>query len=968
MAVVELEHAQKHIMLNFKLSDFTEKFFYLKNEPFSLTDYPHMRLIYDIDPTKLVLHTSRQVAKCRFFLASQRLSNGKIKLVKDLQVGDELLSFDEDNQKIIKNKIKNIEPNGDQLIYKIKTRTGRIAEVTGEHPFWTLSPEWTTAKNLQVGDLIGLSKNNEVALPTEKTIPDYEYIILGHLLSEGGLSTNAIKYTNSEKINSDELNDAINLFESVLELREYTVPGQFTVCFKYDTEHEHLNPLKQWLIDLNLMGKKSDTKFHPPLIYKLTKEQLQDYLRIWWNTDGYVSIAGRASLPDIGIALISKELIDGLQELLLRLGIHTCKSIQKQPKVYEGTLKQVYKLRVEGAESVERFYELIHTRKLKPYSKKQENNNRLVIPKNALQPYFNKLKKQYYGNLKNTRHNHGWTQWALPYDLTYSKLKELKENLNDDYLKIIYDADIIYDRIVDIEILPPVPTISIEMESPHNTFLVDNLVTHNSTTLANIMLAKSILMPYTNPKFKGGFKTLAVLPTVEQVRIFSYDRVDTVIEQSPIFKKYFISNSMAWNVFQKRFLNGSVIYLRYGSATADRIRGISADTCYIDETQDIPDDNIDVIEMTMARSIYKHSIYAGTPKHIIGPLASRWSQSTKNEWIAKCEHCGKHNYLDEENIQPWGLACRYCRLSLDARNGLWVRTDPESTRSDETGEYLFEGFRVSVLMFAHAEWVNWQTDVYLPYQTKSRGIFFNEYLGIPFDAGVAPVTEEEIKACCTGGPMQNEPNAHIRDYPLFMGMDWGPINSEMSKTLMSILQQRGDMTEVVYLKKYEGKESDYAFLQNEVPKEFYRWGCQLLGADAGFGEAINSEIRAKLHDPNRLIAFQHVPNQKQKAQYNQHIRAYTLSRNMVMTDLFTKIKNRKIIFPQWSDFRPFAQDILSIAIEYNEEKNSYKYIKGAADDTFHSILYGSLVVDLHRNVQASRESATLEYSEKYNQS
>jgi hypothetical protein len=468
-----------------------------------------------------------------------------------------------------------------------------------------------------------------------------------------------------------------------------------------------------------------------------------------------------------------------------------------------------------------------------------------------------------------------------------------------------------------------------------------------STTLANFMLAKCILMPYANSKHKGGFKILAVSPTVEQVRVFSYDRVDTVIEQSPIFKKYFMSSSTIQNVFQKRFLNGSVIYLRYGSATADRIRGISADMNLIDEVQDIPDDNIDVIEMTMARSIYKHVIYAGTPKHIIGPLANRWRQTTKNEWIVKCQHCSKQNFLDEENIQPWGLACRFCHQTLDARNGQWVRTNSDAEKATGTNDYLFEGFRISVLMFAHAPWVNWQTDVFLPFQTKSRGIFFNEYLGLPYDAGVAPVTEEEIKACCTGGPMRYEPDKKCLDYQNFMGMDWGPINSEMSKSLMTILQPRGDITELLYIKKFEGKEADYAYLHDFIPTQFYKWGCIMIGADAGFGEAVNSEIRSRLHDPNRLIAFQHVPNQKMKGQWNGHIKAYTLARNTVMTDLFTRIKQRKIIFPQWSDFHVYAKDILAIAIEYNEEKNTYRYIKSAADDLFHSVLYGDLASQLY---------------------
>jgi Phage terminase large subunit gpA, ATPase domain len=467
-----------------------------------------------------------------------------------------------------------------------------------------------------------------------------------------------------------------------------------------------------------------------------------------------------------------------------------------------------------------------------------------------------------------------------------------------------------------------------------------------SVTVANLLLARALVLPYSNEIFYGGFKALFVAPTIEQVRAFSYDRVDSRIEQSPVFKRYFMSGSTIQNVFQKRFLNGSVLYLRYGATSAERIRGLSADFNVFDEAQDIPEDNMEIASMTMARSHYKHRVYSGTPKHIIGPLASKWKESTKNEWIAKCSHCGKYNYLDEQNIQPFGLGCRYCHLSLDARNGQWVRTNSESLVSETNGEFISEGFRISVLMFAHASWVDWQRDVYLPFLQKPRAIFFNEYLGLAYDAGVSPITEEEIKACCTGGPMRNEPDTYSRDYPTFMGIDWGPINSDQSKTLATIMQRRGEKLEVLYLKKFLGKEADYSALHESIPSLFYKWGCRLIGADAGFGEAVNSEIRARLKDFRRLLAFQHVPNQKAKAQWNEHIQAYTLSRNTVMTDLFMKIKARKIVFPRWEDFKPFAQDILAIAMEYNEEKNTFKYIKSGPDDVFHSLLYGDLAAEL----------------------
>ena len=155
------------------------------------------------------------------------------------------------------------------------------------------------------------------------------------------------------------------------------------------------------------------------------------------------------------------------------------------------------------------------------------------------------------------------------------------------------------------------------------------------------------------------------------------------------------------------------------------------------------------------------------------------------------------------------------------------------------------------------------------------------------------------------------------------------------------------------MKKYSGRESDYAFLHGEIPAQFNKWKCEMIGADAGFGEAVNAEIRKRIYDPKRLIALQHLGNQKQKANWNQNMFAYTLGRNRVMTDLFQKIKNKQIVFPRWEDFQPFAEDILSIQIDYDEEKNKYKYINSRPDDAFHSILYGEFVSDLWHKTQGA---------------
>ncbi|MBC8437002.1 phage terminase large subunit family protein [bacterium] len=139
--------------------------------------------------------------------------------------------------------------------------------------------------------------------------------------------------------------------------------------------------------------------------------------------------------------------------------------------------------------------------------------------------------------------------------------------------------------------------------------------TAKSTTLANLMVANSVLHPY--------FKTLYISPSVDQTKVFSHDRVAPILDTSPFIKKHYLSTSLVQNVFMKQLLNGSRMYLRYAFLDADRIRGYSADMNLFDEMQDQLEDNIGVIEETMSRSEYKYSMYVGTPKRTIGPLADR---------------------------------------------------------------------------------------------------------------------------------------------------------------------------------------------------------------------------------------------------------------------------------------------------------------------------------------------------------
>ena len=469
-------------------------------------------------------------------------------------------------------------------------------------------------------------------------------------------------------------------------------------------------------------------------------------------------------------------------------------------------------------------------------------------------------------------------------------------------------------------------------DSTHRSIvLMTSRQVSKSTTLANLMLANSIMIPH--------FRTLYISPTVDQTKIFSNDRVAPVMEQSPFIKKHYMNSILNQNVFTKQLTNHSKMYLRYALQSADRLRGISADAVYYDECQDLMPDIIPVANETYSRSPYKWNIFSGTPKTSTTTLAKLWRDSSQNEWETKCGHCNKWNSLDDKNIGPIGPVCRYCQGDLDTSQGVWVITGDENA--------IHQGFRISVLMFAGAPWVDWQRDIIDYRKQHSEGVFFNEKLGMEYDSGAKPVTIQEIKNCCTGGKMLADPDSIILSKPTYIGLDYGPTNSKKSNTVMAIIQNEGNKLRVVFAKKYIGPEADYTFIHEDIPRQFHKWRSVLIGADYGLGEAPNAELRKRL-EYTKVIAYQHVPNQKDRSRWNPKMPAFTLNRTQVMTEFFYMIKHQKIIFPCWEDFEPFGMDILNINTDYDEERGKVRYTNNDPDDFFQALIYGGETALRHK--------------------
>ena len=451
-----------------------------------------------------------------------------------------------------------------------------------------------------------------------------------------------------------------------------------------------------------------------------------------------------------------------------------------------------------------------------------------------------------------------------------------------------------------------------------------------STTLAAKLVSDMILTPYTTG--------LYVAPTQEQARVFSSQKIDPFIRYSPFVRKNFTSTKKTDRVLQRQLTNGSELYLRYMYLTADRIRGLSADTLCIDEIQDMLRDEIPVVEEVQSHSKRPFQLYAGTPKSKVNAIQHYWDLSTKNEWVIKCTSCGTYQTVEEHNLEKKGLSCRKCGSLLNPQNGVWIST------TEELEEPYYQGFRIPQPI---VPWIQWDKIWYKYTKAYTRQKFYNEVLARPYDMVTKPITQDELLAICEDREFDSgyEPRTY-GNLPLVMGVDYATPLGEESFTIVTIGGLVGDRFRVAYSYRYEGKEADFNFIFNDILRLCRVYKVQVLGVDWGVGSGgINAQLRQALsHGGDRLTEYQLVGRLKETIKWDPDAYLFRLDRTEILKYFFLQLKHKMVLFPKWEVSGKYLKDFLSFTVEYSESRKSIMYDRepGRPDDYGFSTLFAYL--------------------------
>ena len=385
--------------------------------------------------------------------------------------------------------------------------------------------------------------------------------------------------------------------------------------------------------------------------------------------------------------------------------------------------------------------------------------------------------------------------------------------------------------------------------------------------------------------FHKFYNSLHVSPQELQMHQFVKGKLDPMIKHSPGIKALLTSNMIGY----KEFVNGSRIYLRYAKVNADRIRGISADSIYYDEVQEILWDVIPIINECLAESKYMRRIYAGTPKSLDNTIEFLWTQSKQYEWHVKCDACGHVNIpYDGETMEKMigkeGPICTKCGKYLYPPSGRWEPMNPE-------GRIL--GFHITrLLMYPKDETKRkkqWK-EVLIKYETYPKNQFYNEVLGVSVPVGGQPLTMTEIMQATYNLPMVIARTPEYKVEKVYMGIDWG-IMAEKSFTVITIGGFDTDgKFKVLYAKRfYDTNILEYI---DEIVRIFTQSNAVRIGADFGAGATNNMLLRQKIGDYNRVFEFMYTA---QKELYRFSKGKIMLDRTQALDRVILGIKKKEIL-------------------------------------------------------------------------
>jgi DNA polymerase-3 subunit alpha len=420
--------------------------------------------------------------------------------------------------RLVPRRVTDVVWNGRKRTFRVTTRQGKSITATANHPFWTMDG-WKNLEELQPGDRIAAAR--ALRVKAKKRWPEHEVIVLAGLLSEGNTChpTCLYVYNDSETFIEDFRTAASRFPNTVARLDRRADGRRMEVCLSTGQDFRFKKGQKPWNASgtataepptrtrcgaflwaekLGILGLTATEKRIPPDVFELNDAGLELFLGRMWAGDGFVG--KKQQMPFY--ATSSRELAQGIQKLLLRLGIFSGVRQKFFSYRYRGTVTQCegFTVHLVGSESVRHFAE-----RVLPHAVGRESQVRDFLAHLKTLPLDRTSKDTVPASVRTIvnrcriEKQIGWRELEAATDLSMrefacgtnplktgfrrSTIGRLGEFFNSRDLTDLAQSDIFWDAVESIEPQGVQDTYDLTVEEHHN-FVADGLIVHNSHSTA----------------------------------------------------------------------------------------------------------------------------------------------------------------------------------------------------------------------------------------------------------------------------------------------------------------------------------------------------------------------------------------------------------------------------------------------------------------------------------------------------
>ncbi len=357
-------------------------------------------------------------------------------------------------------------------VYSVRTKSGRHARVSDNHPFLT-ARGWVCA--------VELTRNDWVAIPRKTLaggsfeIADDQVKFVGHMIGDGHFTENGIGYT---KLDQDDRELFLALCDRLGYRYRVIESPDHAPCVRFSQAVE--SKPRQLLESLGLYGLRSTEKLIPCDLFDISDYQTQILLGGLWDTDGCVDVFeehrnGKIQ-QKIRICYTSRseQLCRDIQSLLLRLGINS--SVTESSVEYAGSRRPYWQVKVIGRGSKRDFLVRVV-------------EGGIPVPRaiGSAQDALGKLKPGDDRPVPSDRIRHllKTGEHQSRYDRARSVQANTLEKSGINGIESVLNEEIFWDRVDSVIISGRERMYSLTVDEVHN-YVSDDIITHNTTKPANL--------------------------------------------------------------------------------------------------------------------------------------------------------------------------------------------------------------------------------------------------------------------------------------------------------------------------------------------------------------------------------------------------------------------------------------------------------------------------------------------------